>query len=124
MNPTPIVTGFTPTQSTLVLMTDTLVSRSLGATFSELIGQPTPLEFRVLAPTTAAPIIGTTETIPSSIALSEPPLTITPTLEVLATAAVVAPLPIVTPSEPQGQATTTTLALPHVDLDIESTKQT
>ena len=35
---TPIVTGFTPTQSTLVLVTDTPISRSLGATFSELTG--------------------------------------------------------------------------------------
>ena len=35
---TPIVTGFTPTQSSSVLVTGTLVSRSLGATSSELIG--------------------------------------------------------------------------------------
>jgi hypothetical protein len=42
---TPIVTGFTPTQSESVLVTDTLVSWSLGVTFSELIGQPTPLDF-------------------------------------------------------------------------------
>ena len=103
---------------------DTLVSRSLGATFSELIGQPTPLEFRVLSPTTAAPIIGTTETIPSSIALSEPPLTITPTLEVLATAAVVAPLPIVTPSEPQGQATTLASTSQLADLVTKTAEQT
>ena len=42
---TPIVTGFTPTQSMSVLVTDTLVSRSLGATFSDLTRQPTPPEF-------------------------------------------------------------------------------
>ena len=64
---TPIVTGFTPTQSTLVLVTDTPISRSLGATFSELIGQPTPPEFQVLAPTTTALVTGTIETISSSI---------------------------------------------------------
>jgi hypothetical protein len=46
--------GFTPTQSTSVLMADTPVSRSLGATFSELTRQPTPPEFRALAPTIAA----------------------------------------------------------------------
>ena len=118
--------GFTPTQSTSVLVTDTPVSRSLGATFSELIGQPTPPELRVLPPTTATLVIGTTEMIPSSIASSEPPLTVTPTLEVLATAtaAVVAPLPLVTSSEPQGQATTIASALPQTDPAIESTEQT
>ena len=96
--------GFTPTQSTSVLVTDTPVSRSLGATFSELIGQPTPPKLRVLAPTIAALVIGTTETILSSVASSELPLTVTPTLEVLAIAiaVVVAPLLIVTASEPQG----------------------
>ena len=94
--------GFTPTQSTLVLAMNTSISRSLGATFSELTGQPTPPEFRARAPTIATPITGTTKTIPSSVASSEPPLTVTPTPEVSATApvVVVAPLPLVTPSEP------------------------
>ena len=82
-----------------MLVTDTPISRSLGATFSELIGQPTPSEFRACAPTTATPVTWTTETIPSSVALSEPPLTVTPTLEVSATAAVEATLPTVTPSK-------------------------
>ena len=36
--------GFTPAQSSSLLVPDTLVSRSLGATFSELTGQPTPLK--------------------------------------------------------------------------------
>ena len=100
---TPIVTDFTPTQSTSVPVTDIPVAKSFGATFSELTGQPTPPELRVLAPTTATLVIGTTETIPSSVASSELSLTVTPTLEVLATATavVVAPLPTVTPSEPQ-----------------------
>jgi hypothetical protein len=89
--------GFTPTQSTSVIVTDTPVSRSLGATFSELTGQPTPLEFRALTPIIAAPVTETIEMIPSSVASSEPPQTATPTLEVSATATtpVVAPLPIV-----------------------------
>ena len=64
--------GFTPPQSSSMLVTDTPVSRSLGATFSELTGQPTPLELRVLIPTTVAPVTGTTETLPSSVASSEP----------------------------------------------------
>ena len=68
---TPIIMGFTPAQSSSVLVTDTLVSRSLGATFSELTGQPTPPELRVPAPTTVAPVTGTTEMLPSSVASSE-----------------------------------------------------
>ena len=35
---TPLHTGFTPAQSSPLLVSDTLVSRSLGATFSELTG--------------------------------------------------------------------------------------
>ena len=57
---------------------DTPVSRSLSATFSELIGQPTPLELRVPVPTIVALVTGTTETLPSSIASSEPPITVIP----------------------------------------------
>ena len=47
------------------------VSRSLGATFSELIGQPTPPELHVPGLSIVAPITGTTEMIPSSVASSE-----------------------------------------------------
>ena len=49
--------------------------------------------FRVPIPTTTAPVI---ETIPSFVASSEPPQTVTPTLEASATVTVadVAPLPI------------------------------
>jgi hypothetical protein len=79
---TPIVTSFTPqTQSASVLVTEPPVSRSLDATLSELTGQPTPLEFQSLATTltvlvieaTAAPVIGTTKMISSSVTSSEPP---------------------------------------------------
>ena len=98
--------GFTPTQTSSVLVTDTLVSRSLGATFSELIGQPTPPELRVPVPTIVALVTGTTEMIPSSVASSEPPQTATPTLEDSAIATDVAPLPTVTP--PESQATPVT----------------
>jgi len=61
-----------------MLVTDTLVSRSLGATFSELTGQPTPLDLHVPGPSTVAPITETTETLPSSVASSEPPATVIP----------------------------------------------
>ena len=72
---TPLHTGFTPPQILSVL---TLVSRSLGASFSELTGQPTPLELHVLGPSIVAPITGTTETLPSSVASSEPPAIVIP----------------------------------------------
>ena len=89
-------------------MTDTLVSRSLSATFSELIGQPTPPVFQVPIPTIAALVTRTTEMIPSSIASSEPPQTVTPTLVASATVieADVAPLPIVTHLESQATPVT------------------
>jgi len=87
---------------------DTLVSRSLGATFSELTGQSTPLELRVPAPTIVAPVIRTTETLPSSVASSEPPQTVTPILEASATAIEtdVAPLPVVILLESQATPVT------------------
>ena len=70
--------GFTPPQSSLVLVTDTPVSRSLGATFSELTGQPTPLELHVPAPTIVTPVTGTIEMLPSSVASSELAATVIP----------------------------------------------
>ena len=98
-------------------MTDTPVSRSLNTTFSELTGQPTPPVFRVPVPTSAALVTKTTKTILSFVASSEPPPTITPTLEASATATDVAPLPIVTPPESQAtpvtkQTQTTSPSLP------------
>ena len=54
-------------------MLDTTVSTSLGATFSELTGQPTPPYLHVPGPSTVAPITRTTETLPSSVASSKPP---------------------------------------------------
>ena len=62
-----------------MLVTDTLVSRSLGATFNELTGQPTPPELRVLVSSTVAPVTGTTEMLQSSVGSSEPPATVIPT---------------------------------------------
>ena len=72
---TPLHMGFTPPQSSSVL---TLVSRSLGASFSELTGQPTSPYLHVPGPSTVAPITGTIETLPSSVASSEPPATVIP----------------------------------------------
>ena len=48
------------------------MSRSLGASFSELTGMPTPPYLHVPGPSIVAPIIRTTETLPSSVASSEP----------------------------------------------------
>ena len=59
-------------------MTDTPVSKSLGATFSELTGQATPPELRVPRPSTIALVTGTTETLPSSVASLEPPASVIP----------------------------------------------
>ena len=70
--------SFTPAQSSSLLVTDTLVSRSLGATFSELTGQPTSPDLHVPVPTTIALVTGTTETLPSSVASSEPAATVVP----------------------------------------------
>ena len=62
-----------------MLVTDTLVSRSLSATFSELIGQPTSLELCVPIPSTIALVTRTTEVLPSSVASSELPASVIPT---------------------------------------------
>ena len=68
---TPLQTGFTLAQTSSLLVPDTSVSRSLGVTFSELIGQPTPPELHVPGPSIVAPITGTTEMLPSPVASSE-----------------------------------------------------
>ena len=52
------------------------MSRSLGTTFSDLTGQPTLPYLHVPGPSIVAPITGTTETLPSSVASSEPPATV------------------------------------------------
>ena len=57
-------------------MPDISVSRSLGVTFSELTGQPTLPYLHVPGSSTVAPITGTTEMLPSSIASSESPASV------------------------------------------------
>ena len=54
------------------------MSRSLGASFSELTGHPTPPDLYVPVPTTIAPVTGMTETLPSSVASSELAATVIP----------------------------------------------
>ena len=98
-------------------MTDTPVSRSLGATFSELTGQPTPLELCVPRPSTVAPITRTTETLPSSVASSEP---VTSVVSVTATTVDVATLPTVILPESQAvpvteQTQTASPSLPTIE---------
>ena len=68
---TPLVTGFTPAQSSSMLVTNTSVSRSLGATFSELIGKPTLPYLHVPSPSIVAPITRTRKMLPLSVASSE-----------------------------------------------------
>ena len=59
-------------------MPETTVSRSLGASFSELTGMPTPPYLHVPGPSTVAPVTGTTEMLPSSVASSEPTASVAP----------------------------------------------
>ena len=53
-------------------MPDTSVSRSLGASISELTGMPTPPHMYAPGPSTIASIAVTTQRLPSSIASSDP----------------------------------------------------
>ena len=75
---TSLRTGFTPVQTSSLLEPDTSVSMSLGASFSELTGQPTPPYLHVLGPSMATPITATTETLPSLVASSEPAASVLP----------------------------------------------
>ena len=63
--------GFTPDQSPSLFVPDTSVSRSLGASFSELTGMPTPPHMHTAGPSIVAPIAVTTQRLPSSIASSD-----------------------------------------------------
>ena len=59
-------------------MPDTSVSRSLGASFNELTGMPTPPHMHTVGPSTAALVVVTTQRLPSSVA------SLDPTIDVLA----------------------------------------
>ena len=69
---TPLQTGFTPEESPSLFVPDTSVSRSLGASFSELTGMPTPPHMHAAGPSTVAPVAVTTQRLPSSVASSDP----------------------------------------------------
>ena len=97
-----------------MLVMDAPVSRSLGATFSELTGQPTPLELRVPIPTTVALVTRTTKMIPSSVASSEPPQTVTATVIDVATLTIVIP--------PESQATPVTEQTQTASLSLLATE--
>ena len=75
---TPFQTGFTPVRTSSLIVLGTTVSRSLGASFSELTGMPTPPYLHVLGPSTVAPVTGTTETLPSLVASLEPAASVAP----------------------------------------------
>jgi len=68
---TPFRTGFTPAETSSLLVPETSMSRSLGASFSELTGHPTPPDLHVPVPTTIALVTGTIEMLPSSVASLE-----------------------------------------------------
>ena len=70
--------GFTSAEPSSLLVPETTVSRSLDASFSELTGHPTPPDLHVPVPTTIAPVTGMTETLPSSVASSEPAASVVP----------------------------------------------
>ena len=74
--------------------------------------------------TAAAPVTWTTKTISSSVASSEPPLIVAPTLEASATETATVMAPTETTSEPQGQATTTASESQPTDPATESTEWT
>ena len=69
---------FTPAQTSSLLVLETTVSRSIGASFSELTGQPTLPYLHVTGPSIVAPITRTTKTLPSLVASSELPATVIP----------------------------------------------
>jgi hypothetical protein len=92
--------GFTPpVQLRPHLLTGTPFSTDLSASYSELTGQPTPSQTTVLTTTeisaseTVAPLVtgtGTTETVPSSVASTDPPTIGTLQAQVTETATLVA----------------------------------
>ena len=81
---TPFHTGFTPVETSSLLVVETSASRSLGASFNELTGQPTPPYLHVPGPSIVAHIAGTIETLPSLVASSEPAILVIPTQSIVA----------------------------------------
>jgi hypothetical protein len=120
---TPIQTGFTPpVQLRSHLLTGTPFSTDLSASYSELTGQPTPSHTTVLTTSemlaseiVAPPVTwtGTTETIPSSVASTDPPTVGALQAQVTETAALVA----TTSLAPAPELQTQTASLPCVSIE-------
>jgi hypothetical protein len=121
---TPIQIGFTLiAQHIPHLLTGTPLSTDLSASYSELTGQPTPTQSIALTTTSevsaseiVAPLVtgtgtGTIETVPLSIASTDPPTTGTLQAQVTETASLMATTSTALPTEPQGQAVATATAL-------------
>ena len=69
---TPYHMDFSPEQSPSLFVPDTLVSRSLGASFSELTGMLTLPHMHTAGPSIAALIIVTTQRLPLSVVSLDP----------------------------------------------------
>jgi hypothetical protein len=121
---TPIQIGFTLiAQHRPHLLTGTPLSTDLSASYSELTGQPTPTQSIALTTTSdvsaleiVAPLVtgtgtGTIETVPLSIASTDPPTTGTLQAQVTETTSLMATTSTALPTEPQGQAAATATAL-------------
>jgi hypothetical protein len=103
-------------------LTGTPFSTDLSASYSELTGPPTPSHTIVLTSSeitaleTVAPLVtgtGTTETVPSSVTSTDPPMLGTLQAQVTETAALVA----TTSSAPAPELQTQTASLPRVSTE-------
>jgi hypothetical protein len=119
---TPIQTGFSPPAQPRPHLLSGTPFTDLSATYSELTGQPTPSYTTFVttsgmsaSETALLPVLGaaTTETVPSSVALTDPP-----TLGVFqAQATVTTPIVATTPSVPAPALQTQTASLPRLSLE-------
>jgi hypothetical protein len=115
--------GFTPlVRLRPHLLTGTPFSTNLSVSYSELTGQPTPSRTTVLttivmsASEIVAPLVtgtGTTETIPSLVASTDPPIVGTLQAQVIETAALIA----TTSSAPALELQIQTASLPRVSTE-------
>jgi hypothetical protein len=126
---TPIQTGFTPpTQPGPHLLLGTPFT-DLSATYSELTGQPSPSYTTVVttsamsaSETAALPVsgAGTTETLPSSVALTDPPTLGVFPVQVTVTAPIVATTPSV--AAPTLPTQTASLSCLSIEGQLDSSK--
>jgi hypothetical protein len=119
---TPIQTGFTPLAQLRPHLLSGTPFTDLSATYSELTGQPSPSYTTIVTTSemSASEIaallvsgVGTTETLPSSVASTDPP-----TLGVFqAQATVTAPIVATTPSVAAPALPTQTASLPRLSIE-------